>query len=223
MQQRTHEFLKMKLTKVDAKARNPINIVTHTTFMKIEDYLAGDFPGEVKRGDVGTESSWLEFCNLLVRGNKVHAVDASYAADGQEGCMIDLRPGKYHVQVKAMAYGNDVRMSRLRVIWPGSEPTAGPEIGQTGTDTGNVGVYDFDIFAKAWGNDNNASWDKISPAIESADMHGIAVLDDATGAIMPFVRSGFGDGTFPVNELLQNGSRVGFEICFMSAGEPYPF
>ncbi len=93
----------------------------------------------------------------------------------------------------------------------------------TGTDTANVGLCDFDVFARACGGDHEASWEIISPAIEEAEILGIAVLDEEAGAVMPFVRSGFGDGTFPVFELVSNGSRVGFEITFIKPGTPYPF
>jgi hypothetical protein len=49
------------------------------------------------------------------------------------------------------------------------------------------------------------------------------VLDEKTGAVMPFVSSGFGDATFPIHELLSDGFRVGFEVTFIKPGTAYPF
>jgi hypothetical protein len=40
---------------------------------------------------------------------------------------------------------------------------------------------------------------------------------------VPFVSSGLGDGHYPVFALTDGGSRVGFEIEFISQDEPYPF
>jgi len=191
--------------------------------MTLQDYLEGEFTGKAKRGDRGKESDWLEFSDLTVRGSKVQVVDSSYVPDEREGCMVTLTPGLYQVQAKAMAYGEDVRISRLRVVLHGVSPSAGAELGETGTDTASIGVCDHEVFAHAWGDDNDASWEIISPAIDEADTHGIAVLDKAAGAIMPFIHSGFGDGTFPVRELLANGSRVGFEVVFIRSDEPFPF
>ena len=191
--------------------------------MTIEEYLASDFSGKPTTGDIGKESQWLDFCQLTVREGKVHVVDASYAADPVEGCMIELAPGSYQAQAKIMAYGRDTRISRLRVVRPGVAATVASQVGDTGTDTGNIGIYDYDLFARAWGSDNDASWEIISPAIESADTHGIAVLDESVGAVMPFVSSGFGDGSFPVHELQADDVRVGFEVIFIQPDERYPF
>ncbi|HXR03384.1 MAG TPA: hypothetical protein VN836_01600 [Verrucomicrobiae bacterium] len=191
--------------------------------MTIQDYLKGEFTGKPKKDDRGRESDWLEFCDLTVRGSKVQVVDASYVPDEREGCMVTLAPGSYHVEVKATAYGGDVRISRLRLVRHGVSPSIGAVLGETGTDTANIGVCDHEVFARAWGGDNDASWEIISPAIEEADTHGIAVLDETAGAVMPFVRSGFGDGTFPVHELVADGSRAGFEVVFIRGDEPYPF
>jgi len=190
--------------------------------MTLQEYLEGEFTGKAKRGERGKESDWLEFCDLTVRGSKVQVVDASYVPDEREGCMVTLNPGSYDVQVKATAYGGDVRISRLRVVRHGVSPSLAAELGETGTDTANIGVCDHEIFARAWGDDNDASWEIISPAIDEADTHGIAVLDEDAGAVMPFVASGFGDGRFAVHELVADGSRAGFEVVFIRPDEPYP-
>ncbi len=191
--------------------------------MKTEDYLAGDFTGKPSYGDFGEESDWLDFCELTLRSPKLHIVDPCYAADPQEGCLVALPPGLYRVQARAMAYGRDVRISRLRAIHPDAVAVTGPEIGHTGSDTANIGIYDFDVFARAWGTDGNASWEVICPTLEAAATHGIAVLDKSVGAVMPFVSSGFGDGAFPVHELQTDGSRVGFEVTFLRTDQRYPF
>jgi hypothetical protein len=191
--------------------------------MTLEEHLASEFTGVAKRGDRGEESDWLEFCDLPVRGKRIQVVDASYGPHSREGCMVNVTPGVYHVQVRAIVYGDDVRISRLRMLRQGVRPTVGIELGETGTDTGNIGIRDQKVFARAWGHDDEAAWEIIGPTIEDAETHGIAVLDEAAGAVMPFVSSGFGDGTFPVRELVSDGARAGFEVVFIPPDTPYPF
>lgn len=170
----------------------------------------------------GAESDWVEFCQLTLRGSKVHVADASYAADPKAGCMITMSPGVYCGAVKLMSFGAYSRVSRVRVVRPDVAAEFGPEIGKTCTDTARIGIYDFEVFARAWGSDNEASWEIISPAIESDDLHGVAELDASVGAVMPFVSSGFGDGEFPVHELHADGSRAGLEVIFIKPGEESP-
>ncbi len=191
--------------------------------MKIEDYLAGNFTGKPCFGDRGKESDWLDLCEFALRSPSLHVVDPCYASDPREGCLVALPPGIYRVQARAIAYGRDVRISRLRATRSDAAAVTGPEIGYTGSDTANIGIYDFEVFSRAWGVKGKSSWETIRPTLEGADTHGVAVLDEAVGAVMPFVSSGFGDGTFPIHEFRVDGSRVGFEVTFVRADAGYPF
>ena len=184
--------------------------------MTTEAFLWNDSPKP------GAEGDWVKFCELTLRGSKVHVADASYAADPKAGCMITMPPGTYCGAAKLMPFGGYSRVSRVRLVRPDVAAEFGSEIGKTYTDTARIGIYDFEVFAGAWGSDNEASWEIISPALESDDLHGVAVLDVSVGAVMPFVSSGFGDGEFPVHELHASGSRVGLEVIFIKPGEKSP-
>ncbi|MES1180595.1 MAG: tetratricopeptide repeat protein, partial [Verrucomicrobiota bacterium] len=192
--------------------------------MKLTDYFSKDRDEFLKlTPETGEQTDWLDFCELELKGANFLIVDAQFVPSEKDGLLVALSPAKYSVQGKAINYGGDRRVSRLRVFQNGSNLRLGDEIGKTWTDTANTGICDFETFSKAWGNDDDASYKIIEPFFESLNDVGIAVLAAASGAIMPFVHSGFGDGTFSVFELQAEGKRVGFEIEFITDDEKYPF
>ncbi len=191
--------------------------------MSMDEYLKDAWTKTPPKGTLGKESEWLDFCDLNLKGNSLLIIDASFTPRANDGLLVELSPGAYLVQAKAMNYISDKRISRLRVFAKGAEPYIGQEIGTTWTDTAQMGICDHQVFLQSWGDDDDASYAVICPTLQDSWTHGIAVLDATTEAIMPFVSSGFGDGEFPVYELLQNGHRVGVEVEFIPSNTLYPF
>ena len=192
--------------------------------MKLSDYFLQSIEGiHYASPRTGLPSGWLDFCEFSLRGSSILVVDASFVPSADDGLLIELPPGKYKVQAQVLDYGGDRRPARLRVQLAGSNAALGAEIGKTWTDTATTGICDFEIFSAAWGEDNDASFEIIRPALEDHHHHGLAVFDAAVGAVMPFLHSGFGDGNFPVYELVAAGQRVGFEVEFIREGKDYPF
>ena len=192
--------------------------------MKVSEYFSQPSEAYLRETpDTGESSPWLEFCDLDLKGPRVLVVDAQFVPSAEDGLLIELPAGRYAVQIKALNFGGDRRISRLRVMAPGSAPQLGMQIGETWTDTANTGICDFETFSKAWGSDNDVSYQIIEPFLTDISEFGVAELDAASGAVMPFVRSGFGDGRFAIFELTDGGRRNGFEIEFISSDEKYPF
>lgn len=191
--------------------------------MTLEQWWRKRATGKPRQGAHGQESDWLPFCTLELGGAEFLVVDASYAPDRDEGITIKAPPGSYELQVKVVHYGRDRRVSRLRAALRGSAPRPGRKLGEVRSDTGRTGVCDFRVFSRAWGQDDEASYQTLSAAFRGAPPFGIAALDKARGPFMPFVASGFGDGTFPVFALLEGKRRVGFEIEFIRPDATYPF
>lgn len=171
----------------------------------------------------GEPSPWLEFCDLELKGSRVLVVDAQFVPSEKDGLLIELPAGKYAVQTQVTNFGGDRRISRLRVLPHGCASQFGAQIGETWTDTATTGICDFETFAKAWGTDQDGSYQIIEPFLVEGSAFGVAELEVASGAVMPFVQSGFGDGSFAVFELTENGRRTGFEVEFISSDEKYPF
>lgn len=192
--------------------------------MNIADYFAEDRDEFLKPTPAtGERTDWLDFCELELKGSNILIVDTQFVPSEKDGLLVALSAGKYTIQAKTVNYGGDRRVSRLRAFQAGTNPKLGEEIGKTWTDTAMTGICDFETFSKAWGNDNHASYAVIEPFFESGEDFGVAVFDAASGAVMPFVHSGFGDGNFPVLELLAARKRVGFEIVFIAGDEEYSF
>ncbi len=192
--------------------------------MKLRDYFSKKASAKNEPpAPPGQQTDWLDFCEFVLKGNKVLCVDAQFAPSAEDGLLVDLSPGKYLLQAKCVDYGGDKRVARLRLLPKKIVASLGAQLGETWTDTAKTGVCDYDVFSKAWGTDDDASYEKISPAFETEKPFGKATLDKASSAILPFLDSGFGDGTFPVFELVADGKRVGLEIQFIAEGTPYPF
>jgi hypothetical protein len=135
----------------------------------------------------------------------------------------DLPPGDYVVAARCMQWGKDRRVSRLRVVLKGSSFQIGKEIGGVNTDTAAIGVCDLDVFSAAWRDDPGDAANKMEYHVTSEKIYGSFALDEEHRAVMAFVRTGFGDGGYPVYELVSGPRRVGAEVVFIKEKEPYPF
>jgi len=192
--------------------------------MNLADYFA--LPTEIHckaTPATGEHTDWLEFCNLDLKGSRVLVVDAQFVPSEKDGLLVELPPATYLVQAKVANYGGDRRFSRVRVFRAGSGPQPGGKIGETWTDTATTGICDFEVFSKAWGSDEETADRFQETQGNASEDFGVAVLDADAGAVMPFVHSGFGDGSFSVFELTEHGQRVGFEIEFIAGDAKYPF
>lgn len=191
----------------------------------LDSFLAEAWTADPPTGTLGSETEWLPFCTLSLQGPQLLVIDADFAPAAEDGILVDLPSGRYNVSARVLDYGADKRVSRLRVAREGASVRLGDLLGTTWTDTAKTGVCDYHAYLDAWGADNEAAWTIVGPTLENAGTHGIAVLDEARGAVLPFVSSGFGDGEFPVYELLDeaSGARVGVQIEFMPPDLPYPF
>jgi hypothetical protein len=191
--------------------------------MNLDTYLKEAWTANPPEGTPGRETDWLEFCDLVLSSGKLLIADAQFIPSLEDGVLVELPPGTYTLEARVMDYGSDKRIARLRALLPGSTVVLRRLIDKTWTDTAQTGVCDYELFAAAWGAHEQSAWEVIEPVLTSGWTHGVAVLDQTTGAVMPFVGSGFGDGEFPVFELQSDSQRVGVEIEFIKPGTPYPF
>lgn len=189
----------------------------------LKEFLAVESSEVPEKGTVGKESDWLHLCDFELKGKRFLVCDANFMPSEDDGVVVEAPSGKYTVSAKAIDYGGDRRVSRLRVALKGTKPELGDELGETWTDTAVTGISDVDVFGPAWeevGEDEGLA--KLEEYFDELPSCGVFDLGEA-GALMPHVDSGFGDGTYPVVELVENGRRVGFEIEFVEPETPYPF
>lgn len=172
---------------------------------------------------IASETDWLEFCDLALPSGNLYVMDAGYLPEGQSGCEIKLQPGNYRVSAKLIPYGNDARISRLRIASGGASPRLGEALGQVASDLGLVGVADHATYFRVWEEDQETFQETVGTEIPESGVCKVAKLGAGAGVLVPFVESGFGDGTFPIHALEDGGERVGAEVVFITPDEPRAF
>lgn len=201
-----------------------ISKTTKPPVKKLKAYLRAKGTGRPGKGAKGIPSEWFPVCKLKLAGPKLLVIDPSFAPAATDGLLVRAAPGNYAVSAKCLYFNGDRRIARLRLLLEGAtKAVVGARVGKTWSDTGAIGVIDHKVFSEAWGDDDDASYERIRETIEDVEFCDVAILSRAKGAIMPFVESGFGDGTFPVYELLEKRRRVGIEVEFIADAKSYPF
>ncbi len=177
-------------------------------FMNLNDYLS-----EKGQAPKGTTKDWLFFCRLEVKSGNLWAGDPNLP-NADDGLVVQVPVGTYVVEGIGMPFGTDRVVSRLRVrLESATDLKPGKELGETGTDSGAIGVCDLTPFEEAYKIDGGA--DKIQEVIDACrESHGILRFPDFTECIMPFVATG-SDGNGPVIEVLSAQKLVGIELPFM--------
>jgi len=187
----------------------------------LADFLASRLTGpEAEQGTLGTESEWLFHCEFEVQGTRLQVLDVSMAGHDGEGVILEVSPGVHVVEARVMTYGIDRRICRVRIHPKREIGTLGELAGEVGVDLAAVAICDVDRLA-GWAQGHEDEWrrwgyqlwyGRTTPA-------GLYSCEPAK-TIVPFIDSGFGDGTYPVYYL--NDSRpVGLEAVFLPAGTPY--
>ena len=90
--------------------------------MRIDEFLKQSFVRRPEKGAAGEESDWLEFCDLQVVGKCIWVGDANFVPHEADGFLVAVDPGCYSVTAKAIDFGGDKRVSRLRVCPQGAQP-----------------------------------------------------------------------------------------------------
>ena len=189
--------------------------------MKLEAYLAKGKEAPPK-GPTGKETDWMLVDRLMISSGKMWIGDPGFSwAECREdgGCMLKLANGTYLVEAKAQEFGAPRLVTRMRAYLDGAENLKlGKEIGEAGTDSGQIGVCDpkllMEAFAAAFDNDE----DQVLESLESAfdDACGVYRPKPKAGGCIVYVPSGFGDGGSAVFELRAGGRTVGLETEFIA-------
>jgi hypothetical protein len=192
--------------------------------VKLKAYLAKGKEAPPK-GPTSKETTWMFVERLVVSTGKLWIGDPrmSWAeCRNDEGCTLKLPNGTYVVEAKAQEFGAPRLVTRLRAYLDEAEDLKpGKEIGEAGTDSGQMGVCDPKLlmaaFAAAFENDEDQILDSLESAFD--DHCGIYRPKPKTDGCIVYVPSGFGDGGGPVLELRSGRRTVGFETKFIATEE----
>jgi len=192
--------------------------------LDLKEYFKIDWSAKTPRkGELGTETDWMNFTELDVNSGKLLFMDPIHVNKPEEGLLVELPKGVYSLLIKAMRYANQKRISRLRVVLPVKHPVLGKLLGYTRTDVAMTGICDCEAFTKLADTvDIEELWDIRQPVFD-IDSCGTVILKKDLEVRMPVVASGFGDGEYPVHELLSKSARIGTEVEYIKPETRYPY
>lgn len=182
--------------------------------MTFDEFHKGWQPGDLNAA--GVHSDWMPLATWTYTGSTVWLGDACFWSSEEDGLLIPLSPGEYGVDVRVADYGSEFRIAGLRAVEVGSSPAIGAELGETWADTATQGFCDAASYTSA----TEESAEDVSEAATELDAGAIQL---PSGHTMFVVSCGFGDGEWPVYELLDGNRRVGFQVEFIEPGEEFPF
>lgn len=218
------EFRTERMLELYAKLAEETRLA-HARRSEIDPTFAAELrpPDEPRQGQAGIESDWLRLGEFVLLSGRMIAVDV-HAGSPDDSPVVDLPPGRYRAECQGVAYGRGRWVSRLRAVREGCDGLLGAVVGEAWADVANIGLADLEPFAVYSAALLEAeAGAPIFRRLESITTVGMLHLDPPGGAWMPLVESGWGDGTFPVFELVDRGERVGLEVEFIPHGTPYPW
>jgi hypothetical protein len=173
--------------------------------------IQNDFQQRLPEGE---ESDWVEFARLPIASGKLRISDPMFFRDLPPSPTFAVARGLYHVRAKLVTYADDRRVSRLQIL-RGEIATLGHRLGEVGVDFAQVAVFDPVVLDAAAEAMDDAQAEQFVAELDAIEEYGIAHLGLDERAIMPLAASGFGDGGYPIHELVHKGERVGMEVVFI--------
>lgn len=184
--------------------------------MTLSAYLKQSPRGNPIKGKTGKESPWLDVGELTFQG-EAQLTDADAFGDPNQGVILQIPKGKYALQVKVIAFGFDRRISRFKLLNSHDRLKAkvGPFLDELGIDSGVATLCDLKFVVALTLADKKE--------LCAQDTLALAAILTSHGGSVATLKTGFGDGVFPVHSLLVNNMQVGIETQFIRKDAPYPF
>jgi uncharacterized protein (TIGR03067 family) len=164
---------------------------------------------------VGLPAEWIPVAEFEVVSSSVWAGDP-LCMNEEDGCLVELPAGTYILAAQGMDFDGFRVVGRVRVypktLRPGRLKT-GRAIGKTGTDSAAITVCDLRGLLPVIAGQESLFQRALEKQLRGRC--GLLTSKLAPGVALPFLQSGFGDGTGPVYALQANGRRVGLELAFV--------
>lgn len=156
---------------------------------------------------------WEPLGTLKIRG-RLSVADTSYFFD--KPLILDLVPGDYQVSARYVLPTGHKHIAGLRVGTAEVALTRGTEIGKVSVDFGQLGVCDRDATEAAFDSLGDEGMPRYYDQLNTTALVEWVHLPGPVNMLV--VRPGFGDGAYPVRELLRpDGGRGGIEIDCVGA------
>ncbi len=182
--------------------------------MTLDDFLAHKSPDR-------KQTDWLHLCDFAMKGRRMLAIDPG---PGGDPVAVEVEPGDFVVEVKGMILGADTLIARMRVRAKNSSPKLGKSLGTTGIDDGTLAVFDDEPITTFMESDEEGYAEWMDEHLFMLDGPCGVVPCEPAGTTVPYVETGFGDGSYPAYELTDDsGQVVGLEVEFIKPGQTSPF
>ena len=188
----------------------------------LRDYLSsGRSSAPPAKGSAPVRKETVPFGVLLLRSGQLGFCDPAFVPSG---VTVSCKPGKYQLEAECLDYGGDRRAARLRVRLEGVQPVRGKALGEFSVDMAMASVFDFDSI-NDWSDEQEEEYDEwLEEEVVMCDWQRAGTIDcPGAAATIYYCEAGFGDGTYTVYELIEDGQVVGAEVVFLEGSEPYPF
>jgi len=164
-----------------------------------------------------TTMSDQELTTLPVTGTRLLIKDAmimlNETASSPEWPFVVVAPGDYVVSICDV----DGAGRQVRVCAVAAEPERGSQVGAVAVDHGAVAICDYDALLAAVQADLDAYSDWTEEECEEAVWEEESGVLEFGGTRLAHLKTGVGDGTFPVFELRDGSRVVGLECLFAPA------
>lgn len=166
--------------------------------------------------NAGRESEWILFARLRIESGKLGISSPMFFRDLP--LRIEVPVGYYQVFAKTITYQDDTRVSRLRaVLETDHTPKLGRWVDYVAVDFGRVGVFDLVVLNEVGAALSEEKEVEIREWFEKPfrNLYSVGMFDENREVTMPAVEAGYGDGAYPVFELLDGSGVVGAEVVFI--------
>jgi hypothetical protein len=191
----------------------PNQFITHFIFYQRERNCV------IKCAEIISLMDNAKITELAIRGTRIIIKDAmtmlSEKAETPEWPHVAVSPGEYVVSIMADAG----KTKGVRVCHAGAaDPRRGKEVGRVSVDHAAVAICDYDALLAAVRSDPDAYSDWTEDDCEAAVWEKNSGVLNFSGVPIAHLKTGVGDGRFPVWELLEGSAVVGME-CFFDKGQ----
>jgi hypothetical protein len=194
----------------------------------IRQFLDAGGSKESKPRQKGKFSDWLPFHPLNLKGNALQFVEVrvlGLRGHKEHECVeIPASPGVYAIECRGVQFGSDTRIAGLRAYPAGLDPKRGKKLKEIPVDLGGIAVVDIVAVHASMQQDAGRYEAWLEQLLYDSDEESLASIAkwNPTKTEIPYVDGGFGDGSYPVFQLMASGKVIGLEVEFIKRSDKYP-
>ena len=159
--------------------------------------------------------NWNVVTEIEVKGSKLVIKDSMIMLSKDEEIpewpYVNVAPGLYSVEINV---NDQWHCNRIRVLKKDKTAEIGNIIGSVEVDHGSVGIIDYEIFLCKVKENTDEYEEWTSMDLDDEIFNNFSGEIDFKGNQLAYVKSGDGDGTYPVYELKEKTETVGLECVF---------